>query len=211
MSISDAVRKASLAALFLTLAATSCGLADDERSEKNKYVYLTFFDKTFERFCLENYDLNGDGRLSRYEAQRVREISCAGFGIASLADLEAFTSLEELDCARNGLAELDLAACTRLKRLDCSGNRIARLDVEDLRALVRLNCSENELAQIDLTSNSSLTELDVRRNRLQTLDVASCAATLRADVRENPELTTVYCRPAVQNILFDGITELVGR
>lgn len=204
------MRKASLAALFLTLAATSCGLADDDRAEKNKYVYVTFFDKTFERFCLENYDLNGDGRLSRYEAQRVREMSCPGLGIASLSDLESFTSLERLDCSRNDLTELDLRPCTLLKRIDCSGNRIVRLDVEDLRALVQLNAADNYLTQTDLTSNGSLAELDLRRNRLQTLDVASCAATLRADVRENPELATVYCRPG-QGVTFDGITRLVER
>lgn len=199
-----------IAVLLAALAATSCGLANDDRTEKNKYVYLTFFDKTFERFCIENYDLNGDGRLSRYEAQRVRELSCSGLGIASLADLEAFTSLERLDCAQNDLEELDLTPCTRLRQVDCRGNRIARLDVEDLRALVRLDCSDNELVQVDLTSNTSLAGLDARRNRFRTLDVASCAATLQADVRENPELTTVYCRSG-QGVSFDGITELVAR
>ena len=199
-----------IAVLLAALAATSCGLAYDERAEKNKYVYLTFSDKTFERFCIENYDLNGDGRLSRYEAQRVREMACSGLGIASLADLAAFTGLERLDCARNELEELDLTPCTRLRQVDCSGNRISRLDVDDLRALVRLDCSDNKLAQVDLTSNGSLSGLDARRNRCRTLDVASCAATLQADVRENPELSTVYCRSG-QSVAFDGITELVTR
>lgn len=51
--------------VLLLLGATACGLADNERDEKNRRVYLNFYDKTFEAFCLGEYDLDGDGRISR--------------------------------------------------------------------------------------------------------------------------------------------------
>lgn len=196
-----------LAALF----ATACGLADDPQDETNKSVYPTFFDKTFEAWCIETFDLDGDGRISRYEAQRVREVSCPGRGIVSLSDLREFPNLERLDCSDNALEELDLTACPLLESLDCRSNALVRLEVTDLRGLTRLDCSDNALERLDLTSNTSLLQLDVRRNRLRTLDVSTCAGTLQADVRENPDLATVYCRPQTQGIRFDGITTLVAR
>lgn len=200
----------SVAGMAFALLATACGLADDPQDERNKSVYPTFFDKTFEAYCIETFDLDGDGRISRYEAQRVREVSCPGRGIVSLADLCEFPNLERLDCSGNALSELVLSPCTRLMRLDCHGNGLVRLDVEGLRGLTEADCRDNALQQLDLTSNGSLGKLDLRRNDLRTLDVSACAATLQADVRENPGLGTVYCRDT-QGISFDGGTELQYR
>lgn len=59
--------KRLLPALVL-VSVTACGLADDERDEENKYIYPTFSDKTFEAYCLGEFDLDGNGRISRYEA-----------------------------------------------------------------------------------------------------------------------------------------------
>ena len=71
---------------LLVLLSTACGLAEDERDEENKYIYLTFYDKAFEAYCLGAFDVDGDGRISRYEAQRVRGMECPERGIASLSD-----------------------------------------------------------------------------------------------------------------------------
>lgn len=204
------VRAAWFPCVLTVLLAVGCGLADSERDERNRYEYFTFYDKNFESLCLGQFDLDGNGRISRYEAQRVRDLSCAGAGIASLADLKEFGNVERLDCSGNDLAELDLTLCPRLTRVDCSGNGLLRLDVEDLRSLVWLDCSENALAELDLTSNGSLATLDARGNRFRTLDVSMCSSTLEADVRDNPELGTVY-RRATQSLLYDGITTPVER
>ena len=56
--------------VLLLLLSAACGLAEDERDEKNRYIYLTFYDKAFEAYCLDEFDVDGDGRISRYEAQR---------------------------------------------------------------------------------------------------------------------------------------------
>ena len=89
--------KRLLPALVL-VSVTACGLADDERDEENKYIYPTFSDKIFEAYCLGEFDLDGNGRISRYEAQRVVRIDYSGRGIASLADVAEFANLRELDC-----------------------------------------------------------------------------------------------------------------
>ena len=166
--------KRLLPALVL-VSVTACGLADDERDEENKYIYPTFSDKTFEAYCLGEFDLDGNGRISRYEAQRVVRIDCSGRGIASLADVAEFANLRELDCRGNDLVRLDVSALARLERLDCSENRLASLDVEGLRALVSLDCGGNPLRHLNLSTNASLTRFGGRGCGFGTLDLSQCA------------------------------------
>lgn len=209
-STSDCRAVRRLILLLAAVCGTACGLVDDSRSEDDKLLYLTFFDKTFEALCLGQYDLDGDGRLSRYEAQRVVALDCSGCGISSLADLREFPNLRELACRDNALRELDVHFLTHLERLDCRGNGLERLDVDGLRGLTSLQCSDNSLPQLDLASNASLAELDARSNLLLTLDVSNCSPTLVADVRANSGLATVYCL-STQGIASDGGTELLIR
>ena len=145
----------ALSVLFVLLC-TACGLAEDDRDEDNKYIYLDFYDKAFEAYCLEKFDTNGDGRISRYEAQRVRRMSCPGRGIASLTDIREFFNLRELDCSGNDLTRLDLTACTYLERLDCRDNALVSLDLDGVRGLVWMDCSGNDLPRLDLHSTASL-------------------------------------------------------
>ena len=65
--------------VLLLLLSAACGLAEDERDEKNRYIYLTFYDKAFEAYCLGEFDVDGDGRISRYEAQRVRTVESVSY------------------------------------------------------------------------------------------------------------------------------------
>lgn len=193
---------------LLLLFGTACGLAEDERDEKNRYIHLTFYDKAFEAYCLSEFDIDGNGRISRYEAQRVRTMTCPGRGIASLSDLKEFPHLERLDCRGNALTRLDVTP-TRLEWLDCSDNALVALDVNGLRGLAYLDCGGNSLPRLDLQSNASLATLLCSDNALAgALDVTSCASGLRADVRGNASLATVYCL-ASQSVESDGQTQLV--
>lgn len=147
--------------VLLLLLSAACGLAEDERDEKNRYIYLTFYDKAFEAYCLGEFDVDGDGRISRYEAQRVRTVECPERGVASLSDLKEFTRLERLDCRGNALTRLDVTM-TRLEWLDCSDNGLVSLDVNGLHGLAYLDCGGNSLPRLDLQSNASLATLLVR-------------------------------------------------
>lgn len=168
---------------------TACGLAENEQDDKNKRIYITFADPAFERFCLGMFDLDHDGRISRYEAQRVLAMDCSGRNISAMWEIGEFS---------------------RLRELDCGDNEITSLDIDGLRGLTQLDCAENLLARLDLKSNSSLRSLDCRGNLLVTLDLPPCSGQLQADTRDNPFLTTVYCL-ASQGVDRNGPTEVVVR
>lgn len=190
---------------------TACGLAENEQDDKNKRIYITFADPAFEQFCLGMFDLDHDGRISRYEAQRVLAMDCSGRNISAMWEIGEFSRLRELDCSGNNLTRLDLRKCPDLQKLDCGDNEITSLDIDGLRGLTQLDCAENLLARLDLKSNSSLRSLDCRGNLLVTLDLPPpCSGQLQADTRDNPFLTTVYCL-ASQGVDRNGPTEVVVR
>lgn len=198
------------ALLVLLLSLTACGLAESERDEENRYIRLTFTDSAFEQFCLGKYDLNKDGHLSRYEAQRVLTMDCSNLNIASLTDLKEFTRLQKLVCAGNKLATLDLRSCSDLETVDCSANTLVSLQIEGLRSLTALDCHANPLPALNLTSAVSLRTLDCRSTALVTLDVTTCSRSMtRVDARLCSLLRTVYCLVAQQTaILTEGTTSV---
>lgn len=144
-----------------------------------------------------------DGRISRYEAQRVLVMDCSGRNISAMWEIGEFSRLRELDCSGNNLTRLDLRKCPDLQKLDCGDNEITSLDIDGLRGLAVLDCAGNLLARLDLKSNSSLRQLDCRGNLLVTLDLTPCSGQLQADTRDNPFLTTVY-RLGSQGVDYNG-------
>lgn len=189
---------------------TACGLAENEQDDKNKRIYITFSDPAFKAYCLEKFDLNHDGRISRYEAQRVLTMDCPDRDIDAMWEIGEFSNLRALDCSGNNLTQLDLRKCTALGTVDCSDNELVSLDIDGLRGLTALNCRDNLLGRLDLGSNGSLAELDCSGNLLVTLDLTACSGQLHATTRDNPSLTTVY-RLASQGVDSDGQTEVIVR
>ena len=187
----------------------ACGLADDERDDKNKRVYITLQIPHSRLIALSISTSTTTDAFALRSAARP-EMDCPDCGIAHMWEIGEFSRLERLDCSGNDLTQLDLRKCTLLQTLDCSRNRIASLDLDGLRALLELNCADNALTLLDLKSAGALRLLDCSGNRLVTLDLRPCSDRLKADAGGNPPLTTVYCR-ASQSVSADGHTEIIVR
>ena len=182
-----------LATLFLPL--HSCGLGEDSRDEDNRYVYLRFADPAFEAYCLEHWDLNGDGRISRYEAQRVWDMDCSSLGVKTLAGIEEFTALRKLDCSCYDFVALVVRKCIFMEQLNCSGNALISLDIKGLRFLNRLDCSNNDLTYINLATNAALENLWCGGNRFASLDIPFGAVEIskfRHKKQVSPSKTLAY-------------------
>lgn len=198
----------TLTAIALLLG--GCGMAEGDEDDRNRRIYLAFDDAAFEEFCLAHYDLNGDGRFSRYEAERVLHLDCSGMGITSLALIGEFKRLETLDCSNNGLTTLDIEQCGSLQRLDCARNSLVNLSIEGLRSLTALNCADNALTHLDLGSNRNLQQFDGGKNRYAVIDLSPCAVSLQAQLRGNALLQTIYYR-AGQQVDYESPATLVER
>lgn len=140
-------------------------------------------DPIFIAYCLENFDANNDGKISRKEADDVLDIECQEMGIKSVKGIEYFTNLQTLRCFSNELTELDCRYNTKLTVLRCYYNSIATLDLSKNIELVSLGFDGNPIESIDVSKNTRLRLIDCSSTNLTTLNL-----------NYNPSLETLYCR-----------------
>jgi len=90
-------------------------------------------DDEFERVLGElGYDdIPGDDYVTTAYISIVETLDIAGEGIIDLTGIEDFTSLTDLDCNNNQIAELDLSQNKFLEKLICSNNLLTGLNVRN--------------------------------------------------------------------------------
>gem|GEM_PF-5089722 len=103
----------------------------------------------------------------------IKSLSIENKGITSLAGIQYFTGLTELNCSVNELKTLDVSNNTELTILECAVNQLTELDVSNNTELTALVCISNELKTLDVSKNTKLTYLDCYENQLKTLDVSN--------------------------------------
>ncbi len=166
---------------------------------------VPFTDDIFKEYMVENFDINKDGEISKYEASLIKKISCNSNYIQSLEGIEYCTALTELSCNSNQLTALDVSKNTKLKTLECSSNnQLTALNVSGCSALTTLECYGNQLTALDVSGCSALKTLNCEKNQRPTvLDVSGCSALTKLycqgnqltalDVNNNTALTELYC------------------
>lgn len=115
-------------------------------------------DLKFMEYCYKNFDINGNGEVSKEEAAAVREIDLRYEEVKSLKGIAYFPNLEELYCYENELTSLDVSNNTALKHLKCACNKLTSLNISKNTALKHLVCDENELTSLDISKNTALKE-----------------------------------------------------
>lgn len=189
-----------------SIAQTLCITQSSDEAALSEIVH--FNDQNFENYVVANYDLDGDGKISRSEALKVVSLNVSRLSITDLTGLEWFKNLTELYCNYTNLTSLDLSENRALVSLNCSSTKITELDLSNNTALEELSCSSGNnywislqslnvrncaklrtlkcstqnLSTIDLSGCPELTVLDVSSNKLQTLDIS-----------KNKQLTDLNC------------------
>lgn len=183
--------------------------ADDEGA------HLLTFAEDFKAYLVENFDTDGDGEISRDEAELITAIECENLGLTSLEgvrnltnlqtlhcsynaietlDVSGMTSLTELLCDHNLITDLNVSGCTSLNNIECNSNAIGELNLADCRnTLTTITCNENKLARLDLTNFDKLFHLNCDDNQLTELLVDGCTALTSVDCASN-QLTTLDFR-----------------
>jgi PKD repeat protein len=131
--------------------------------------------------------------------------------IADLTGIEAFTSLTELHCGQNSLANLDLSSNAALSILWCNNNSLATLNLSANTALTQLSCVSNSLTSLNVSNNTALTTLYCNYNSLLSLDVSTNTAlsTLQCHYNSLPSLDLYSNTALIELVCFNNsITSL---
>lgn len=179
-----------LCCMVLTLLPTAALAAGDVAIDETNFP-----DEKFREYVKTEFDEDNNNSLSADEIAKAKDIHLADRGISSLAGVEHFTNLEELDVRHNEeLTTLNLSKNTELKTLECSNTKLTTLDTSHNTELVFLECNEvstltslnvsqntklkvlrcndNALADLDLTNNTALEKLECGENEFTTLDLS---------------------------------------
>lgn len=152
---------------------------DEEQDDENLADKIT--NSRLQSYVMSNFDINGDGILTKAEAEAVTSIVCSD--VSDPSGIELFPNLEKLslqwgyfstiDLSGNPkLTELDLFQCTSLTELDLSGNtalktvnaqysKIKTLNTDALTALESLTVSNClYIETLDISKNTNLSVLN---------------------------------------------------
>lgn len=162
---------------------------------------ISFVDPNFEKMVVTNFDLDGDGKLSKAEALHIESLSLSTTSVSDLTGIEWFTNLRVLDCSDQQIKTLDLSHNTALEELECYWNYgVTELDLSKNEALRILNCANTSISRLDLSHNRALTSLSCGGTPITSLDLSN-----------HSEIVEVYCvgGGSLRQINLSGCSKLV--
>ena len=167
-------------------------------------------DDIFRKYCLNKFDVNKDGKISLKEASNALEINVKrrddddGTAITTLAGIEYFVNIRELDCTANDIEEIDVSKNKEIRKLYCSFNsNLNKIDVSELSRLIDLHLHSTKIKSIDVsknlhlqlltTSNSPISTLDVTHNKELIALMCNDNQLTTLDVSKNTKLLSLLC------------------
>lgn len=180
---------------------------------------IEFEDSKFLEALVIWHDLDANGRITDYEAERVADVDVSWSDVTSLQGIEYFINVRELNAADNQLASVDLSKNLLLEELQIGGNPLTELDLSANSKLLSLDVEEaTDLKTVNLGDNVNLQKLvfsscpnyvvgDVSKFvNLVTLLVDN-TATETLDVSANVKLRSLYCG-GKENFTLTGLDKL---
>lgn len=160
---------------------------------------VVFSDTEFERYIMNEYDINHDNDISRGELLMIQEINVNTDNIKSLLGIERMPNLkkvrasgsskgngkltnidfsnnhhlEEICLNYNAISEINLQGCSKLRVLECWENNLRSLDVSSCASLEELYCAQNNIEVIDFSNNPNLEILAINDNKFSSIDLSN--------------------------------------
>ena len=137
----------------------------------------------FLRYCIEHFDFDKDGRLSKDEASFITKLDLFDCPLTTLAGVEYFTNLTELyrltsmDVYEGGMwvtknAEtkisgvVDLSKNVKLKKVEMPDNEITGVVLPAESVIQSIDLSGNKLTSFDSSAYAQLESLDLSDNQI---------------------------------------------
>jgi hypothetical protein len=159
--------------LMLTLFVSCSKESYSEEEKELQKQFVKFESNVFEKYCLDNFDLNNDGKISLYEASFVISIRFVNEDDAkvSVKGLESFTNLQSL-FLKGFIGDLDLSKNDKLTSLEVTSTDLEYIDVSKNTELTIFKCGNNKIKKLDISNNKKLTDFECDRNEISSLDIS---------------------------------------
>ena len=215
---------------------TSSSITTEITVKQKGEQYVVFKDYWFEKYCVDEFDLNGDGRISCKEALEVEEMYVTTSLVTDISGIEFFENLVRLtwkgsyyydeppviDLSKNSALQFFTYTITYyfeaspkfvfgnnsvLTELTISGTVLETIDVSTLSHLQVLNVSGNKLTSLDVSRNTDLVTLDCSNNQLTSLDVSNHTALNDLNVDKNPLKYLNASNTAISSFVFQPLDD----
>ena len=133
-------------------------------------------DANFKTYLVGNTSINtnGDSEIQCTEAASFNgTLICSNLSITDMTGIEAFTSLNKLDCQNNSFPTINLTTIPTLTELYVQNCDITSLDLSGNTQLIKLYCGNNDLTSLSLTNNTTLTHLSMNNNFVTSISFST--------------------------------------
>lgn len=122
----------------------------------------TFPDAVFREHVLNEFDTDGNKKLSDSEKKAATVLKLANMGIKDLKGVNYLPYLTTLSVPGNKLKKIDLRYNTRLENINVSGNDLSgTLDLDRCTRMKTINYSDNALTKVDMPSSKYLKKVEI--------------------------------------------------
>lgn len=133
---------------------------------------LIFKDKNLEKAVTENFDLNKDGKINQFEADRIENLFLVNKGITNTEDLPYFKNAKMIVLDDNSILNLSLKNMDHLQLFSCTGCKISNFKAENLKNLASLYLDNNQIENISLKMTPRIDQLTVSLNKIKSIDLS---------------------------------------
>lgn len=172
---------------------------------------VNILDDNFE-YHLENHDADGnvvavgspnsmgngivdDGKVLASRIKDVTFLNISGNSIDELEGLEAFISLEILDCSENNFNEFDFSQLPELKELYIHDLFFAVLNLSSNLKIEKLIYNDANSTTLTLGNNTVIKELNIGGNNITSFDVSLYTTLEVLNIDDNYQILPINVRP----------------
>lgn len=146
---------------------------------------LTFKDKNLEKAVIENFDLNKDKAISKFEAEAITNLFLVNKGITSTDDLPFFRNATTILLDDNAIPNASIKSLNKLELFSCTGCKISKFEADNLPKLMSLYLDNNAIENISFRLAPRINQLTISLNKLKTIDLSSLKYLKKLNLEHN--------------------------
>ena len=129
----------------------------------------------------EEYDADGNGKLSYSEIKQITSLDVGNKDIENLSGIDKLEYIQYLRCGHNLLTSIDVGKNTMVKQISCDYNSLESIDVSSNKILENISVSHNPIVDVKLNK------------RIKKIDCYACKSIRNIDLTEFIYLETYNC------------------